>query len=45
MVAGIGDNITNLENVEMEMLSHLRHTVNEHNKLLEMSKNGDIDLN
>ena len=27
------------------MLNKLRFTVNEHNKLLEMSKKGDLDVN
>ena len=45
MVSEISDKITGLENVEMEMLNNLRHTVNEHNKLLEMSKKGDLDVN
>ena len=42
---GVSDKITELENVEMEMLSNLRNTVNEHQKLLEMAKGGKLDLN
>ena len=29
----------------MDMLHKLRNTVNEHNKLIEMAKNGDLDMN
>ena len=29
----------------MDMLHHLRNTVNEHNKLIEMAKSGDLDMN
>ena len=42
---GVSDKITELENVEMEMLSNLRNTVNEHQKLLDMAKGGALDIN
>ena len=29
----------------MQMLEELRTTVNEHNKLLEMSENGELNMN
>ena len=41
----MSDRITNLESVEMEMLSNLKNTVNEHNKLLAMAKSGNLDVN
>ena len=44
-IRGINDKITELEQVEVEMLQNLRYTVNEHNKLLEMQKSGNFDFN
>ena len=41
----MGDRITELESVEMEMLQNLKNTVNEHNKLLSMAKSGNLDVN
>jgi len=41
----MGNRISELENVEMEMLGNLKNTVNEHNKLLNMAKSGALDLN
>lgn len=41
---GVSTRINELESVEMEMLTNLKHTVNEHNKLLGLAKSGNIDL-
>ena len=40
----MGNRISDLENVEMEMLTNLKNTVNEHNKLMGMAKSGDLNM-
>ena len=40
----VGTRINELENVEMEMLSNLKNTVNEHNRLLQMAQSGNLDF-
>ena len=40
-----GSRIAELELKEMQMLSNLKNTVTEHNKLLGMAKDGSLDLN
>ena len=41
----MGNRIQELEGVEMEMLTNLKNTVNEHNKLLNLAKSGALDMN
>jgi len=40
----MGNRINELESKEMEMLSNLKNTVNEHNKLLGMAKSGALNM-